>query len=137
MYFCKVNFTKDIMTQTKKLALWNFIWVLSMAIATFGPEYLWNNKSILTVIGVTLNLVLGVKWVLITKNYIQSLDELQKKIQLESLALSLGLSVIFGLSFSLLDQKNLIPIDAEIGFLVGFMGITYLGAIFFNNRKYQ
>jgi hypothetical protein len=108
-----------------------------MAIATFGPEYLWNNKSILTVIGITLNLILGVKWVLITKNYIQSLDELQKKIQLESLALSLGLSVIFGLSFSLLDQKNLIPIDAEIGFLVGFMGITYLGAIFFNNRKYQ
>ena len=40
------------------------------------------------------------------------MDELQKKIQLESLGLTLGLTVILGLSFSLLDQKDIIPMDA-------------------------
>ena len=64
------------------------------------------------------------------------MDELQRKIQLEALGISLGLAVIAGLSFSLLDQTDLIPFDAEIGFLVGFIGITYMIALLINRRRY-
>ena len=64
-------------------------------------------------------------------------DELERKIHLESLALSLGLTVVVGLSYSLLDQTNLISFDAEIGNLVLFVGVTYLITLLINRKRYQ
>lgn len=73
--------------------------------------------------------------ILANRKFINSGDELQKKIQLESLGLTLGLAVIIGLSYSLLDQMNLISGNAEISVLVLFIGITYLATVIVNNRK--
>ena len=64
-------------------------------------------------------------------------DELERKIHLEAMALTLGLTVISGLTFSLLDQANLIPFDAEIGILVGFVGLTYLITLLINRKRYS
>jgi len=75
--------------------------------------------------------------ILANRKFINSGDELQKKIQLESLGLTLGLAVIVGLSYSLLDQMNLISGNAEINILVLFIGITYLVTMTVNNRKYK
>ena len=108
-----------------------------MALATFGPGFIWADQTSLTVIGILLNFGIGVKMILANRNLINSLDELQKKIQLESLGLTLGLTVIFGLSFSLLDQKDIIPMDAEISVLVIFIGLVYWSALLINNRKYK
>jgi xanthosine utilization system XapX-like protein len=44
--------------------------------------------------------------------------------------------VVVGITYSLLDITNLIPMDAEIGILVGFMGITYLIALLVNRKRY-
>ena len=75
--------------------------------------------------------------ILANRKFINSGDELQKKIHLESMSLTLVLAVIVGLSYSLLDQKNIIPGDAEISVLVLFIGITYFVATIINNRKYK
>ena len=64
-------------------------------------------------------------------------DELERKIHLESLALTLGLTVIVGLSYSLLDQVNLIPFDAEIGILIGFVGLTHMITLLINRKRYS
>jgi len=63
-------------------------------------------------------------------------DELERKIHLESLALSLGLAVVVGLTYSLLDQTNLIPFDAEIGILIGFVGLTYMITLLIIRKRY-
>ena len=125
------------MKNTKQLAFWTFAWTLSMVLITFGPEFIWADQTSLTVIGILLNFGIGVKMILANRNLINSLDELQKKIQLESLGLTLGLTVIFGLSFSLLDQKDIIPMDAVISVLVIFIGLVYWLALLINNRKYK
>ena len=125
------------MKNTKELRLWTLAWTLSMAIATFGPQFLWNEKSVGTLLAIIVNLILGIRMILANRKFINSGDELQKKIHLESLGLTLGLAVIVGLSYSLLDQKNLISGDAEISVLVLFIGITYLVTMTINNRKYK
>jgi len=63
-------------------------------------------------------------------------DELERKIHLESLAFTLGAAVVVGLSYSLIDQTNLIQSDAEIGFLVGFIGLTYMVTLLVNRKRY-
>jgi len=63
-------------------------------------------------------------------------DELEQKIHAEAMGLTLGATVIVGLSYSLLDQTNLIQGDAEIGFLIMFISITYLISLLINRKKY-
>ena len=125
------------MKNSKELKIWTLAWTLSMAIATFGPQFLWNEESIGTLLAIIVNLILGVRMILANRKFINSGDELQKKIQLESLGLTLGLAVIVGLSYSLLDQMNLISGNAEISVLFLFIGITYLVTMTVNNRKYK
>jgi len=48
-----------------------------------------------------------------------------------------GVTVIVGLSYSLIDQKNLISGDAEIRVLVLFIVIACLVTMIINNRKYK
>ena len=125
------------MKNSKELKIWTLAWTLSMAIATFGPQFLWNEESIGTLLAIIVNLILGVRMILANRKFINSGDELQNKIQLESLGLTLGLAVIVGLSYSLLDQTNLISGNAEISVLVLFIGITYLVTMTVNNRNYK
>lgn len=122
--------------QTIKLAVWTWSWVATLAIATFGPRFIWDDHQLLTVLAISTNLANGVMMIIANRKYFNIMDELQRKIHLESLAITLGLAVVVGLSFSLLDQTNLITFDAEIGFLVGFIGITYLIALFINRSRY-
>ena len=119
------------------LAFWTWPWVLTLAIATFGPVFFWEEKSALTIVAIVVNLAIGILMVLANRKLFNHYDELERKIHLESMGLTLGLAVIIGLTYSLLDQKNLIHSDAEIGFLVGFIGITYIISLMVNRKRYS
>lgn len=119
-----------------KLAGWTWSWVATLALAVFGPKFIWDDHQLLTVLFVGLNLANGIAMIIANRNLFNSLDELQRKIQLEALGITLGLSVIAGITYSALDNTNLIASDAEIGFLIGFMGITYLVALLVNRNRY-
>lgn len=128
---------KERTTSIKKLALWTLAWVVSVALVTFGHIYLWNGNKGITSLALVLNIAIGLGMILANRNYINSGDELERKIQLEAMGLTLGLTLIVGIAYSLLDATNLIVWDAEISFLVIFMGLTYMAAVLFNTRKYR
>jgi len=119
-----------------QLATWTGLWVISQAVAAFGPLFLWDEQSIFTVIAIIATLLFGLGMIRANIKHLRSLDELQQKIHLEAMGLTLGLVLVFGLSYSLLDTTNLIPFDAEISVVVVFMGLTYLAAIMVNNWRY-
>lgn len=121
---------------TKNLGIWTLMWVLTLAIATFGPLFLWNEDSILTLIAVIINAVFGVGMILANRRYINDLDELMKKIHLEAMALALGVGVVGGLTYSLLDTTNLMQGDAEISVICILISLTYLGGVFLGQRRY-
>jgi peptidoglycan/LPS O-acetylase OafA/YrhL len=121
----------------KQLAFWTVVWTLTMALATFGPKFMWDNNTIATLIAVLVNLAIGIRMILANRNVVNNGDELEKKIQLESMGLTLGLAVVVGLFYSLLDQTNLISGDAEISNLVIFIGLTYIISTFYNNKRYK
>ena len=123
--------------RTKQLAIWTMLWTLSMALASFGPKFLWDNNTVLTILAILVNLAMGVGMILANRRFVNEGDELEKKIQLESMGLTLGLAVVVGLSYSLLDTTNLIPVDAEISNLVIFIGITYITTTLINTKKYR
>ena len=120
----------------KNLGLWTWSWVATLAIATFGPKFIWDEHIGLTTFAIITNLVNGVLMILANRTLFNHYDELERKIHLESLALTLGLTVVVGLSYSLLDQTNIIPFDAEIGVLVGFIGVAHLITLLINRKRY-
>ncbi len=128
---------KERTSALKQLAVWTFAWVVTVTLVTFGHMYLWNETKGITILAMVLNIAVGVGMILANRNYINGGDELERKIQLEAMGLTLGLTLIVGIAYSLLDATNLIPGDAEISFLVIFMGLTYVAAVYFNTKKYR
>ncbi|MEZ7494414.1 hypothetical protein QO206_02885 [Leeuwenhoekiella aequorea] len=120
----------------KKLLIWALGYVLATALVIFGSMYLWESQ-LLTGIAILINLSVGIGMILENREFVNSGDELQRKIQLESMGLTLGLAVVVGLAYSQLDTTNLIASDAEISMLVMFMGVTYILCTVINSRKYS
>jgi hypothetical protein len=119
-----------------QLALWTWTWVATLALATFGPIFLWKENKTLTIIAIIVNLINGGLMVLANVKMFRQYDELEQKIHAEAMGLTLGATVVVGLTYSLLDQTNLIQSDAEISVLIFFVGITYLVTLLINRKKY-
>ncbi|MGB2129546.1 MAG: hypothetical protein ACPHXR_08735 [Flavicella sp.] len=118
------------------MGLWTWLWVASLAIATFGPKFIWDDYSLMTTIAIVANFGVGIFMILANRKLFNHYDELERKIYLESLALTLGLTVIVGLTYSLLDQTNLISFDAEVAILVMFIGVTHMITFLINRKRY-
>lgn len=123
--------------QLRNLAGWTFGWVLTVALVVFGAEFLWDGNSWITAIALGVNILVGIGMILSNRRLLEGCDELERKIQLESMGLTLGLTLVVGIAYSMMDATNLIPWDAEIGYLVMFMGVCYMLSIWINNRRYR
>ena len=71
------------------------------------------------------------------KQHLDGLDELQRKIQLDAMALALGMGLVLGLAYSAMDIANVIEFDAEISFMVMLIGVIYIVGVLIGRRKYQ
>lgn len=122
--------------RTLQLGLWTGCWIFTLALATFGPHFLWETNKIITTMAIVINLISGILMIIANIKLYRHYDELEQKIHAEAMGLTLGATVVVGLSYSLLDQTNLIQSDAEISGLVFFVGATYLVSLLYNRKKY-
>ena len=136
-----MNESSDLTTRTKintvQLGLWTGVWVLTTALAAFGPKFFWEFNTPLTILGVLINLGIGFGMILANKRYLNGLDELMRKIQLEAMAFSLGVGLVCGLSYELLEDIKLISFEPEISHLIMLMAITYIGGVLAGQRKFK
>ena len=122
---------------TRNLRNWTAAWVVSMAIAAFAPKYIWDFQTLLTLAAVVVSLAIGFGMLLANRAYLRDLDEMQQRIMFEAMGLSLGVGLVVGLSYELLEDIKLISFQPEIGHLVIVMCLAYLGGIISGHRKYQ
>ena len=136
-----INDTCDITAQTKKntlrLFFWTGAWVLATAGAAFGPRFLWDFNTLPTILGVLIHIGIGFGMIRVFKQYLLGLDELQRKIQLDAIALTLGVGLVIGSSYELLEDIKLIPFEPEISHLIILMSLTYWVGVILGNRRYQ
>ncbi|WPP48038.1 hypothetical protein [Catalinimonas niigatensis] len=131
------SWTNRTRKNTARLAYWTAAWVVTMAVASFSPKFIGPDSTILFTLTILANLLAGAGMIVANIRYIKALDEMQQKIQLEAMGIALGVGVVGGLSYSLLDLTNLISGNAEIGFLVIMISVSYLIAIFVGHFRYQ
>ena len=119
---------------TLNLAKWTVAWLLTLAIASFGPHFLWQEQTVITVAAIVINILVGVMMILANKRQLQGMDELQQRVQLNAMGITLGASLVFGLAYSLLQSSGLVHFNEDISHLVLFMGVTYLVCILVMNK---
>ncbi|MCP4931600.1 MAG: hypothetical protein GY912_06435 [Candidatus Marinimicrobia bacterium] len=136
-----MNESSNLTTRTKintvQLGLWTGVWVLTTALAAFGPKFFWEFNTPLTILGVLINLGIGFGMILANKRYLNGLDELMRKIQLEAMAISLGVGLVCGLSYELLEDIKLITFEPEVSHLIMLMALTYMVGVIAGNRRYK
>lgn len=131
------NFSANNTKNTLILFYWTAAWVLTTALVNFGTEYIWLSNKLFTSLAILLNVVIGFGMILAVKRYLKGLDEMQQKIQLDAMALSLGVGLVIGLGYSSMGQTNLIPIEPEISHMIMLMSLTYIAGIFAGLRKFR
>ena len=122
---------------TTRLKIWTAAWLLTTAIAAFAAKLVWDFAPVPTIGAQFLNMGAGVGMILATCRYVQGLDELQQKIFLQAGAITLGVGLVFGLSYDLLEDVRLISTQPEISHLVGLMGLTFLAATIIGHWRYR
>ena len=122
---------------TLHLFYWTAAWLVSTAFAVFAPKYLWEFETSLTIIAVLINIAVGFAMLGANKRHLNGLDEMMQKIQLEAMALTLGVGLVVGLAYETLEDVKLIASEPEISHLIMLMAFTYMVGIILGNRRYR
>ena len=120
-----------------QLLYWSTAWVVSMALAAFGPKVIWDFDTFFTISSVIASLVVGFGMILATKKYVSGLDEMHQKIFRDAATLTLGVGLVCGNSYELLEDIRLISFEPEISHLIILMCLTFLTAMTSGHRKYR
>ena len=127
---------KEQKRQNKIMLAWTFAWVASIAFLTGGVNSLWDSLLI-TKIGLLINLAIGIGMIIANKNLFKTYDELQKKIQFEAMALTLGLVVVVGLVYEISFDFGVINKEPEFEYLMLFISFSYIASNIINAKRYS
>ena len=97
-------------------------WLLLLSV----PKFMWDEAITWSIVAIVINSAAGVGMIRANIKHLSILDELQKKIQLDAMGIALGVGIVGGLAYSVTDIANVIASDAEIGFLVMLISVTYM-----------
>lgn len=124
-------------TNVIRLFRWNGAWAAATLLMALGPKFLWNKVWGCTLMAVGLDVAVGVGMILANKKYIADLDELQRKVQLNSMGITLGVGLIAGVPLSVMDAYHVIPFHADIAYLLILMTVTFAISNLYGTRRYR
>ena len=133
--FCKNLPARDL-KNANRVNLWAIAWAASLAIISFISKYEWYSGTWPIVLAFVFSSGIGVGMYLAYKRFLKELDELERKIQLDALASSVGVTlVVFG-GYSILDKAGLAP-ELQASSLIVLMALTYMAGIIVGRIRYQ
>jgi hypothetical protein len=133
----KQSYQARTLISTFHLFTWAIAWVGTCALMTFGPRFLWNQNLAFTLLAVGLNVCIGVGLIVAHKKYLASLDELQRKVYLDALGITVGVVLIVSVPYAVLERFNVIHWNAGVSDLLILMTVTFLASLFNGTWRYR
>ena len=127
---------KEQKKQTKVMLGWTLAWVASLGFLTVNHHLLHLN-IMYTKIGLLINLAIGIGMIIANKNLFKTYDELQKKIQFEAMAITLGLAVVVGLTYEVSFDFGVIDKEPEFEYLMLFICFSYVASTIISAIRYK
>jgi len=109
-----------------------------VAISTYAA-FRGKDPWVMTVLRLVLGyaLAVGVGLILACKNYVMELDELQQKIYLNALGITVGVAVVGSVPYSVMGRYHVMPFHAEISDLLILMSLTFAVSIVYGSVRYR
>ncbi|MEX2553374.1 MAG: hypothetical protein WD627_10305 [Actinomycetota bacterium] len=126
---------QDSIKRLARLALWTLTWAATLALARFGPSSLWDSQPVASWAAVAANLAAGIGWIVAHARYLRGIDELQRKIMQDALAVTLGVGWVGGFAYVVADAADLIAHDANFGIFPALLAVVYMIAIVVGNLR--
>ena len=124
------------MRATGGLAVWTLAWTASLALARFAPELWGDTRPAATWAAVVLNVLVGVGWIIAFTRYLNALDELQRKIMQDALAVTLGAAWVAGFGYVVAEAAGLVD-EVSAAALPVFMSVVFLVAFAAGKIRYR
>ena len=128
---------RKIIKNTTYIAYWTLAWLASTALAAIGPSQIWSFDKAPTVLATLFNMAIGLGLVIAIFRHLKSLDELGKKVFLDAAAITLGVTLICGTSYQMLQNIQLISSAPEVSHLILLMGFTFMVSLLVGNWRYR
>lgn len=119
------------------MLIWTVAWVASLAAAQFVPSWV-DEAARPTVVWITLvvNVGVGVAWMVAQARYLHAIDELQRKIQLDALAVAVGVAVVGGFAGSIASARGVVP-ELDLAFAGVAAAVAYVVAVLVGSLRYR
>ena len=131
------GYESRVRTRVLQLFRWSGLWAATCALMAIGPKFLWNGVLAFTLLAIGLNLCIGIRTIVANKRYFEELDDLQRKVHLNSLAITVGVAMIVGVPYSVMASYRLIPFRADASHLVVIMALTYGASNLYGTWRYR
>ena len=126
---------KDKQNQ-RRIVLWTLAWIVPFVIADLAISNDWVQGRFFSVVATLVVTGLGIGLLLAFRRFLTGADELRRKIELDALALTVGVGVVAGFSYSLLETSGIVD-KAELMNIILVMSATYVVSINVGLRRFS
>ena len=113
-----------------------FIWITIMIFIDKGILYGWFASDMQINLLIALDTILGIVVIFMFINLLKAMDELQRKIQFDALAFSMGTTFVASITYSLLTTAQIVK-DSETSDLILIMTVCYMASVIYGQVKYR
>ena len=121
---------------TIRFLCWTFAWSMTMVLADKAILYGWHSSALISAITIILNAGIGIGMILSYLRHLKYMDELQRKIQLDALAIAMGVALVGSFSYSLMVTAKFIT-DAEVSDIILLMTFTFVVSVIVGHIRYR
>ena len=100
--------TQDI-KNANKVNLWVMLWAVSLVVPGLALAVFSFNNLVITLILAAINIICGLMMIRAYRHMLRTLDEMERKIQLDALALSVGVAMLTFSATSILQTADILP----------------------------
>lgn len=133
----ELTVTQQATRNTIQLAIWTIAWIATLALASFGPKFIWDHQPVVGWIAIGVNVAVGIGWIVAHARFLRRSEELQRKIQLEAIAVALGVGLVGGFAYAAAENIKLIAFESDIAVLTVAMAVVYIVATVVGNLRYR
>jgi hypothetical protein len=121
---------------TARFVGWTVAWAATLAIARLGPRLVWDS-DIASWVAVAANVAVGIGWIVAFTRLLRAMDELQRKILMDALAVTLGFAWVAGFAYVVADLAGLVQVDVGIAAVPVVLGVVFMIAFGAGRLRYR
>lgn len=114
---------------------WSLLWVASFLAIDVAIERAWIDTDAGFIAATFVVGAIGVGWLIAYLRFLHHADELVQKVQLEAMAVAVGVGFVAGFALLLLEAGDLV--EARLPFLLEVMAVAYAIALVVGRRRYS